>query len=158
MIPLHPKIVHFPVALLIAATLFIILSLLIQNKRKLFLDLGWWNVLLGSAFSLAALISGLAEEKVLVHNNEIHELLEKHELLGYIVTGVFAALTVWLGIRKSRLKLKELILMSVIFLATTSVLAFSAHLGGKMVYEQGDRKSTRLNSSHTDISRMPSSA
>ena len=27
-----------------------------------------------------------------------------------------------------------------------------------MVTEMGDRKSTRLNSSHTDISRMPSSA
>ena len=27
-----------------------------------------------------------------------------------------------------------------------------------VTYTQGDRKSTRLNSSHTDISRMPSSA
>ena len=28
----------------------------------------------------------------------------------------------------------------------------------KQIYTQADRKSTRLNSSHTDISRMPSSA
>ena len=27
-----------------------------------------------------------------------------------------------------------------------------------VIYDHGDRKSTRLNSSHTDISRMPSSA
>ena len=32
------------------------------------------------------------------------------------------------------------------------------HLGALSVIERGDRKSTRLNSSHTDISRMPSSA
>ena len=31
-------------------------------------------------------------------------------------------------------------------------------LKGKQVAISGDRKSTRLNSSHTDISRMPSSA
>ena len=31
-------------------------------------------------------------------------------------------------------------------------------LGGILIFSQIDRKSTRLNSSHTDISRMPSSA
>ena len=31
-------------------------------------------------------------------------------------------------------------------------------VGGLLVGSVGDRKSTRLNSSHTDISRMPSSA
>ena len=30
--------------------------------------------------------------------------------------------------------------------------------GGEDILKQADRKSTRLNSSHTDISRMPSSA
>ena len=47
----------------------------------------------------------------------------------------------------------------------TSTLSFhtpakrNIALGGLVYYDKrGDRKSTRLNSSHTDISRMPSSA
>ena len=35
---------------------------------------------------------------------------------------------------------------------------FSEHVGFKVYLKREDRKSTRLNSSHTDISRMPSSA
>ena len=34
----------------------------------------------------------------------------------------------------------------------------SGNIGATNVLRTGDRKSTRLNSSHTDISRMPSSA
>ena len=50
----------------------------------------------------------------------------------------------------------------IILSATPDILAkigqidMQAQLSGKTFYE--DRKSTRLNSSHTDISRMPSSA
>ena len=35
---------------------------------------------------------------------------------------------------------------------------FDKYVKRRLVIHKGDRKSTRLNSSHTDISRMPSSA
>ena len=43
-------------------------------------------------------------------------------------------------------------------LASDEVWARTHRLGGWLFLLAGDRKSTRLNSSHTDISRMPSSA
>ena len=57
-------------------------------------------------------------------------------------------------IRKPEVKLHDAV-AKVIKRAGVKRVAFESHL---LTFEAVDRKSTRLNSSHTDISRMPSSA
>ena len=47
-------------------------------------------------------------------------------------------------------------LATIPLIIATCVMVFVAHKG--LVFTEGDRKSTRLNSSHSDLSRMPSSA
>ncbi|MEE4198676.1 MAG: DUF2231 domain-containing protein [Bacteroidales bacterium] len=137
MIPLHPIIVHFPVALLISALLFAVLALIVKTKGEKFKEVFKWNLFLGSFASLLAVISGLIEEKTLVHNDAIHEILKVHELLGYITTGIFVVLSLWLIIRNSKLKGTEIKLIILILFSGVVIMAYSAHLGGKMVYEQG---------------------
>ena len=137
MIPLHPKIVHFPVALLISAAIFGVLAFIIKNKRETFKEILYWNLLLGGLSAVFAIITGLIEEATLVHNEAIHSLMETHEALGFVFTGIFLSLGVWMTIRKSKLKSKEFSAIVIILILTAVIMGYSAHLGGRMVYEQG---------------------
>lgn len=137
MIPIHPRIVHFPVAFLIGAALFGILALIFKSKRNVFKEALFWNLALGVAGTVVAVITGLLEEESLVHNDTIHSILETHELLGFIFSGIFLAVLIWLILRKSKMKDIEFTGMVVVLILSTGLLGYSAHLGGKMVYEQG---------------------
>ncbi len=137
MIPLHPKIVHFPVALLITATVFGILALVFKSKRNIFKEVLIWNLALGVAGTIVAIISGLLEEKNLLHNDTIHSIMETHELLGFIFSGIFFALLIWMIVRKLKMKTPEFVSVVVLLIFSSVLLGYSAHLGGKMVYKEG---------------------
>jgi uncharacterized membrane protein len=137
MIPIHPRIVHFPVALLITAAAFGILALIFKSKRSMFREVLIWDLTLGVAGTLVAIISGLIEEKTLAHNDAIHSIMEAHKLLGFIFSGIFLVLWLWMIVRKSKMKTYEFTGVVVILIITAGLLAYSAHLGGKMVYQEG---------------------
>ena len=135
--PLHPKIVHFPVALLILATLYGILALAVKSKRNLFKELCFWNLLFGAGGALFAVITGLIEESSLVHNEAIHELMETHEFLGFVFTSIFLLVLIWLIVRKAKMELPELRTLVITLVIASGLLIYSAHLGGTMVYREG---------------------
>jgi uncharacterized membrane protein len=137
MIPLHPRIVHFPVALLISAGLFGILALAFKSKRNLFKEVLLWNLALGVIGGVVAIITGLREEANLVHNDTIHSIMETHKLLGFIFSGIFLVLLIWIVIRKSNMKILEFSSIVVFLVLSAGLLGYSAHLGGIMVYENG---------------------
>ena len=135
--PLHPKIVHFPVALILGAAFFGILAILFRSKKEFFKEVLYWNLLVGTAGAIMAVLTGLLEEKTLVHNDTIHEILKTHELLGFIFTAIFLALSIWIIIRKSKMTTAEFKGLIVLLILTSGLMGYSAHLGGKMVYEEG---------------------
>jgi uncharacterized membrane protein len=137
MIPIHPRIVHFPIALLITAAVFGILALIFKSKRNMFKEVLFWNLVLGVAGVFVAIISGLREEKTLPHNEAIHSIMETHELLGFIFSGIFLAVLIWMIVRKSKMKTLEFLGVVVILVLSSGLLGYSAHLGGKMVYQEG---------------------
>lgn len=137
MIPIHPRIVHFPVALLIAAAIFGILALILKNKRRKFIGLLIWNLAFGVIGAFFTIISGLREAKTLVHNDKIHGIMKTHELFGYIFSGVFLILLVWMIIRESKMRLREFTSIVILLVLTSGLLVFGAHLGGRLVYEEG---------------------
>ncbi len=134
---IHPIVVHFPIALLITATFVGLLAVLFKNKREELKIVLYWILILGSIGVLAALVSGLYEAGRVVHNEAIHKIMEKHELLGYIITSAFAIIALWVIIRKRKIQIRELTVITLLLLASSSVLVYSAYLGGQMVYEQG---------------------
>jgi len=134
---IHPITVHFPIALVLTATLISILALLIKPKRKELITVLYWIMLLGSLSVLTALLTGIYESGKVVHNETIHEIMETHELLGYIVSASFILLTLWGLFKGKRLKVKELFMITSLLVATSGVLVYSAYLGGRMVYEEG---------------------
>lgn len=137
MIPLHPRIVHFPVALLISAAFLGILALIFKSKRNILKEVLFWNLALGIVGAIAAIITGLSQEDTLVHNEAIHSLMETHEELGFVFSSIFLVLFIWMLLRKSKMKTTELTAIVVMLILTSGLLVYSAHLGGEMVYKQG---------------------
>ena len=134
---LHPITVHFPIALVLTATLIGILAVVVKSKRRDLVVVLYWLMLIGSISILAALFSGLYEAGKVVHNNAIHEIMETHEILGYIISASFILLSIWVLIRNKKLQVRELYIVTVLLMVTSIFLVYSAYLGGKMVYEEG---------------------
>ncbi|RLD65640.1 MAG: hypothetical protein DRI98_14545 [Bacteroidetes bacterium] len=137
MIPIHPRIVHFPVALLIIAAVFGVLALVFSSKRRQFMELLIWNLAIGVAGAIIAIITGLQEEKNLAHNDAIHNILEIHELIGYVISVISLMLLIWMILRKSKMRLPEFASIVIILVLSSGLLGYGAHLGGKMVYAEG---------------------
>lgn len=96
-----------------------------------------WNLAIGVAGALFASITGLKEEKNLTHNDAIHNILESHALIGYVISGLSVTLLIWMILRKSKMRLPEFVSIVIILFLTSGLLGYSAHLGGKMVYKEG---------------------
>ncbi len=135
---IHPMIVHFPIALLLTATLISFLAVLFKKKREELKIVLYWIMILGAISVLAALFSGLYEDaRGVVHDDTIHKIMEVHKRLGFIITSAFVLITLWFVIRKRTIQYRELLIITLFLIATSSVLIYSAYLGGKMVYEEG---------------------
>lgn len=133
--PLHPLIVHFPIALLIFSA-FIYIAWLITGRQSL-AQMGFIAHMAGMVGSIAAFLSGDAAEEAVVHTHEIHEILELHESLGMLASYGFAALAVWAFLRRNSKVIYEKAGFVILFVGLNVMLGITAHLGGKMVYEEG---------------------
>ena len=74
--PLHPALVHFPIAMLLVAGLCALLSLFM--KREFWKDLVVKLLIIGVIFFPLVVITGLIEEQNLEHNEAVHEMLLTH--------------------------------------------------------------------------------
>lgn len=137
MIPIHPRIVHFPVALLITVAAIATLALLLKRKRDILKKVILWNLSIGVAMAILAVVTGFIEAKTLVHNDTIHSIMQTHLTLGYIFSGLFISCWIWMIVRTSKMKTHEFAGFVFVLVLAALILTYSAHLGGKMVYEQG---------------------
>ena len=130
LIPLHPKLVHFPIALIITALFFELLSRLF--KKNLLSEAAVLVYCFAVVFTPIVVLSGLSEQSRL-HLN--HPILTQHK--------TFALLTMWMATVSLPIlwllnkffpkSFKNLFLLLLIILSITVSLA--AFYGGKMVYE-----------------------
>lgn len=136
MTPLHPIVVHFPIALSISSLFFIMMAFAIRSKGVIFNEIFKWNLFLSTIVSYVAVISGLREGKSLAHNEVFPDIMEMHETLGIVFTAVLTVLSLWVLIR--RLELKALEIKSIVFLLATAVtiIGYSVHLGSSIDLEQ----------------------
>jgi uncharacterized membrane protein len=131
---LHPAIVHLPIGLLIGALIFDLLYATIELKSLE--SAGTWCLVLGAVGGALAVLSGMGEKGTLGHVTEQgHELLERHELVGYVLLGLFALLAIWsLASRGVPQRARKLFLL--LMLLGVGALGYQGYLGGEMVYFQ----------------------
>lgn len=132
---IHPAIVHFPIALFTSTAIFVLLSLFV--KKELFKEIVFWNLLLGVVTAIAAVLTGLFAEQNIIHNEEVHEILQKHKYNGFAIVIVFLSLLIWLWIRKNRFGEKEYILWITFLLLGCLMTFYQGFLGGEMVFQHG---------------------
>lgn len=132
---LHPFAVHFPIALLLVSLLAEVLWLV--RKQEFWRDMAFWLLLFGAAGSFLAAISGGWAEDALNMSHELHEKVEQHETVGYIIAWLYAALLVWKILRRKVMAIPENRTFLGAMLVATALLMYSGFLGGKLVYEHG---------------------
>jgi uncharacterized membrane protein len=129
---LHPKVVHFPIALFMSALGFEIASLLFRRE-------GWHQTalhisMLALCVTPCVIYTGLMEEERL-HLN--HPLLDRHRFFAFatLYTALGSLPVLWF-LRKRYQKYFRKIFVVVLILCGTWVF-LAGHYGGRMVYEYG---------------------
>jgi uncharacterized membrane protein len=132
---LHPAIVHFPVALLLCALLAELVWL--WRKADFWRDMAFWLLLGGTLGTGAAALTGGWAEDSLTMSNTLHEAVEQHETIGYILVWLYACLLVWKILRRQTMPAAENRIFLGALLVATVLLVYSGWLGGELVYEYG---------------------
>ena len=130
--PIHPKLVHFPIALMISAMGMQGLGCLL---RKNFLRNGAWLMFILGVLSIPVIVwSGLAEADRL-HLN--HPVLTAHKQFAFAAMWLSLGVLPVLWIIRSRNNKVFQIVFLITLIIVSSLLGLGAHQGGRMVYEYG---------------------
>jgi uncharacterized membrane protein len=131
---LHPMFVHFPLALLPAALLFLLLAWWLGSERCLFAAKA--SLIVGTIGTLVAVISGWNAGESIPHNEVIHRMMETHKyaaIIVFIVAGILAIWSRWLTLANRR----SLIWFVGVLTLANGLLVSVGDLGARMVYQQG---------------------
>lgn len=133
--PIHPMLVHFPIALL---SVSVFLDVLAQRwRREECRMVSLYTLVLGVAGALVAVASGAMAEEAVEHSGVPEQVLELHESLGFATFWIFAGL---LGLRIAWWLewVQERPLVSVVLgMLGVAVLLVASYFGGSLVYEYG---------------------
>lgn len=135
--PLHPAIVHFPIALAVAALALELAGR--ATRRAAAADAGAWLIVLAAAGGVAAFLTGgMARDEAVVPGAAV-ELLDVHEDLGRVAMVallVLAAVRVALARSHRYRGAAAWCYLAGLALAAALVLR-TGHLGGQMVFRHG---------------------
>lgn len=145
---LHPLVVHFPIALLLTAPVFMITALAAKRAQRSFAVAALILLILGTASAYVALESGEAAAQFAIRTGGVSKVLEEHEELAEttvtlftIATLVYAAMTFGPLLLKKPMNRTLWISVQGVFVlayfACTLVLANTGHYGGRLVHEFG---------------------
>jgi uncharacterized membrane protein len=144
---LHPLVVHFPIALLLIAPLFVLLGVALSRGRP-FLWAALLLMVIGTAGTFFAVSTGEAAGKLAERTPQINAVLEHHEQLAERTRAGFAALTAIFAVilllpaafRRKAGRLSRVVaplLFLVFYGAVVVLLVNTAHNGGRLVHELG---------------------
>ena len=143
----HPMIIHFPIALLLIAPVFILLGALLEPARgRPYLMAAMALLLLGTAGTFVAVETGEAAAQIAERAPGVEQVIETHESLAERTRAVFSVLSViflallagpqFLKRTDSRLTTTILPLaFLILYSAGILLLVNTAHNGGRLVHE-----------------------
>ncbi len=150
---LHPAVIHFPIALLLVAPLFVILGAFVRTERgRAFAATALILMAIGTAGAWTAVATGKANAEVTVRNGEFRGSVERHEDLAETTRNIFTLLTLLYAVivllpvvqgdvRRVWTTVIPLVFL-VFYVAGAILLARTAHEGGRLVHELGSSPRT----------------
>jgi uncharacterized membrane protein len=135
LLPFHPRVVHFPIALSIVGALFIVVGLLRRQDR--WTGYGQITLLLGWLGIMAAVVTGLIDQTNAPQNADVAAVINQHITVG-IALLVAVGLALYWPLRNKKLwstssRWGYLALLVVIVV----LVLVEGWLGGKLVYHFG---------------------
>jgi uncharacterized membrane protein len=133
--PIHPMLVHFPIALLSASVLFDLLGG--KWRAQDFQTASLYTLVLGLAGAVLSLGSGGLAEEAVEHSGVPERALEIHEAMAFAASAMFAGLLglrvgEWAGVIHPRPTIR-----AGFGIAAVIVLFIASYFGGNLVYEYG---------------------
>ena len=125
---LHPLLIHFPIALVIAAGLAELTAIVTANEDWRTVAVG--NVRAGAVFAVLAALAGWL--LALAPEMEVSPLLEWHRWLG--ITGAGSAIAAALATRDLRRRARQVRVYRIALAASVFLVAITGHLGGLLVW------------------------
>jgi uncharacterized membrane protein len=145
---LHPLVVHFPVALLLTAPLFIVMALFARRAARSFALAALILLALGTLGAWAAMTTGEAAEDASMITARAEPILERHEELAEVTAIAFSVLTGLLAaivlvpvlverLNRPAVVRGALLAFLLLLLGGAALLVRTAHEGGRLVHEFG---------------------
>lgn len=133
--PLHPAIVHIPIALWVGSLLFDILSVLGVGGNGL-VQASFWAIAIGLLSTLLVVPAGIADWSGIKKENPAWKLGLYHMILNLLVALLYAFI---IGLRWTDRNTATAVDLLPLLLNIVAVilLAVSGYLGGRMVYDYG---------------------
>lgn len=133
--PVHPAIVHFPIALLVLSVFADLFGYIYTSDSLR--GAGWWSLAgaaIGGALAVVAGLYDMNREKI---NHEAHERVHTHMKVGFVVLAAVAVLTLWRwAIYTNQANAVSIIYLVVAFLIL-GLTMFQGYLGGELVFADG---------------------
>lgn len=126
----HPSLVHYPLAFQPLAVVTDTLGYLTGSRRLM--QAGRWATLLAAASAAAAGTAGLVAQEEVAAEGEARDMLVTHRTINVALTLTTAILAAWRWRRRAPTPVSL-----AIGALGLGAMAYSAYLGGKMVYEHG---------------------
>ncbi len=147
---MHPVLVSFPIVLLLAAPLLVLVSLFVRQSWRPWTYAGLLLMALGVLAAWLAVGSGHSAGQLVDKTQELERVIGRHEALGVMTRNLFTALALLLGLlvalpallRRSvpdAARIAALATFLVLYAAGTSWLTLAADSGGRLVHEFGVR-------------------
>ncbi|MCO5242725.1 MAG: DUF2231 domain-containing protein [Anaerolineae bacterium] len=135
--PLHPRLVHFPIALLVTGSV-LALAYMLRWRRPALATTAWLLILLGWISVFFAVVTGLIDRNSAPQDPEISSFLSIHTALGFALIAVYG-LMLYERLRSpdaldSPTMRWRLILLAVLGLVLVLV---DGWVGGTLVYKFG---------------------
>lgn len=145
-LPLHPILVHFPIALLCVSVLFDLIGATLS--RDSFHEGALWLLGLGLMGGIAAAIVGGMAEEAAEKAGIAESLIETHETWAQITLGIMALLLLSRLLLRNRFSTRTLAAYLVVATMGLIALVATGHTGGDLVYKHGAGVSTAQHPSH----------
>lgn len=146
----HPLVVHFPIALLMVAPLFVLLAILSPKRAGPLSFSALVLLVLGTVAAFVAVETGEATAEMALRTAAITPVLNRHAQLGELTRNVFTALSTlyafvlvvpFVSKKAARPAFRTVanVVMLLLLAAGSLLVANTGHFGGRLVHELGVR-------------------
>jgi uncharacterized membrane protein len=132
---LHPAAVHFPVALLVLGAVCEASGLF--SSRDGLRHFGGSLVIAGTLFLVPTIVTGYLAANSVTPTGRALTIVERHELVAWVVGGWFFACLFWKGWMRGEIAGRHRITYALALLVGAGLVVYGALLGGGLVYSLG---------------------